>query len=407
MKTRPSHPNSPLINPTTATHIAATEAAATEAAATEAAATEAAAIETAAIETAAIETAATETAAIETAVLPATEAPSAFAAILVRALSGEVRPQGDPAHPALVYLASLAPSGRRTMRGKLEAVCEFFSGERALDALPWHLLRYQHIAAVRATWEERGLAPATTNATLYALRGVAKAAWNLGQMSADDYARIRNVGPVRGSRLLAGRCLSAGELVALLESCAHGVHPHKTHLRQSNAASGARDAALLAVLYTGGLRRTEAAQLQLENYDVAAGALKVRGKGNKERLVYLGEAAAAALLDWIAVRGPQPGALFQRVLKSGKVDVASQLSDASIYKALEKRALQAGVRPFSPHDLRRTFVGDLLERGADIVTVQHLAGHASVATTARYDRRGEETKRRAAHSLHLPYRKHS
>ncbi len=70
---------------------------------------------------------------------------------------------------------------------------------------------------------------------------------------------------------------------------------------------------------------------------------------------------------------------------------------------LAKRANQARVKKFSPHDLRRSFVSDLLDPGADIAVVAKMAGHASVTTKARYDRRGEQAKVKASTLLHVPY----
>ena len=74
----------------------------------------------------------------------------------------------------------------------------------------------------------------------------------------------------------------------------------------------------------------------------------------------------------------------------------------SIAYILKRRQQQAGVEHFSPHDLRRSCITDLLEAGGDVLTVQQLAGHADASTTARYDRRGETAKRRAAQNLTIP-----
>lgn len=260
------------------------------------------------------------------------------------------------------------------------------------DTLPWSALRYHHTEALRQLLAER-YAPATANRHLAALRGVLKVAHRLGQMSAEDYQSAAAVEGIKGTRLPAGRALQPGELRALFIACA----------ADTNRAAGARDAALLAVLYGAGLRRGEAVALDLDDYDRETGQMLVRaGKGNRDRLVYASTGSREALEAWLQVRGLGAGPLFCPVNKGGRV-VMRRMTPPAVRRRTQVRATDASLKAFTPHDLRRTFVGDLLDAGADIVTVQHLAGHSTIATTSRYDRRGEVAKERAAQLLHVPY----
>ena len=113
-------------------------------------------------------------------------------------------------------------------------------------------------------------------------------------------------------------------------------------------------------------------------------------------------AQSDALKDWLAARGADAGPLFCNINKGGKIKI-HRMTDQAVLHILKKRANEAGVASFSPHDLRRSFISDLLDAGADISMAQQLAGHSNVTTTARYDRRGEATKRKAAELLHVPY----
>lgn len=295
-------------------------------------------------------------------------------------------------HPAAVYLARLGPGSRRTMRAALDLIAlTLTSGVADAQTLDWSAIRYQHTQAIRSRLDER-YKPATANKVLSALRGVLREAWRLGLASSDDYRRAADVEPVKGETVPPGRALTAGELKSLLAACS-----------ADDTAAGARDAALLALLYGGGLRRSEAVGLNASDYDAASGTLTVRhAKGNRERVVYATNGAADALADWMAVRGKADGPLFLPVSKSGEVGGHGLTGQAVLY-ILRRRALQGGVVRLTPHDLRRTFISDLLDAGADISTVQRLAGHAQVGTTTRYDRRGEATKRRASELLHVPY----
>lgn len=297
-------------------------------------------------------------------------------------------------NPAAVYLAGLGSArSRQVQRQALDALANLLSGRPDCLALDWPALRFQHTAALRALLLD-DYAPATANRLLSALRGVLKAAWQLGQMTSEDYQRARAVASVPGQTLPAGRELTMGEIAALLGACENDRGP-----------AGVRDAALIAAMYPGGLRREEVTGLDLDDYDPFSGALTVRhGKRNKARLTYLSDGAGRALADWLALRGSQPGPLFCPVNKGRRLIHAQRLTAQAVYNALARRGAQANVRGFSPHDLRRTFVSHLLDAGADIATVARLAGHASVTTTARYDRRPEAAKAKAAGLLHLPYR---
>ncbi|NEP00552.1 MAG: tyrosine-type recombinase/integrase [Symploca sp. SIO2E9] len=291
-------------------------------------------------------------------------------------------------HPAAVYLDSLAPGSLPTMRQALNAIASLLTNNEC-DALglDWAKLRYQHTSAIR-TALKKNYAPSTVNKMLCALRRVLKEALRLDLIDPNDYAKAVDLGTIKDKRKIRGRALTRDEIADLLDVCIDDSSPQ-----------GARDAALIGILRGAGLRRAEVASLELKDFNPETGALEVhRGKGGKDRSVYIPESAIAWVKSWIEVRGDAPGALLCPIRKGGEIQLRQMCPDA-VLKIVRRRALQAGVESFSPHDFRRTFCSDLLDAGIDIVTVQKLAGHASPVTTAQYDRRGEETKRLAVQKL--------
>jgi len=297
-------------------------------------------------------------------------------------------------NPAAVYLRRLpSASGRRTMRQALEVIAGIVSGGRCTaETLPWAGIRYHHAAGIRAALIER-YGPATVNKCLSALRGTLEEAEGLSLMPYEEYRKaIKSLRVVKGETLLRGRALSSGEVMALASVCLSDPTP-----------AGKRDAAILALLFACGLRRAEAVALDISDVDTETGAIAVRGgKGRKDRTTYAVNGAWEAVHAWITARGMVPGPLLLPIAKGGKIEIR-RMTDQAIYLALRKRAGQAKVKVFSPHDLRRTFASEMLDTGADIATVQKMMGHADPATTARYDRRGEEAKKKAALLLHFPY----
>ncbi|GAA0373025.1 tyrosine-type recombinase/integrase [Microbispora corallina] len=306
----------------------------------------------------------------------------------------ERRPaEQPPRDPYQVYLDGLpSPESRRTMRGCLDRVARLITGDPDATGAgqPWELLRYEHTVRLRTLMREQGWSPSHVNKHLVALRRVLKEAWRLGLMTGEDYQRAADLPAYAHTRVPAGRHVEADALAAALGGC-----------DDDHSPAGRRDGALLAALYSTGCRRAEVAGLTFADFDPAARSLRVRGKGDKERLVYLTPEAADRLELWLSVRGRADGPLFCPINKAGRLRL-SHMTGQAVADIVSRRLAAAGASPRTPHDFRRTFIGELLDAGVDLATAQALVGHASPATTARYDRRPERRRREAVDRLRLP-----
>jgi len=297
---------------------------------------------------------------------------------------------------ATAYLAGLKSAvGRRGMLSQLRKVARILRAPD-IDAVNWATLNAANVRAILSALTkektDENLAPASIATALNALKGVARACWERGTLDTETYQRIRSIRPPAGSRLPAGRDIDAGERITLMQTTARDKTP-----------AGVRDAAILAMLIATGMRRAELCALRTSDVDLQSGKLRVIGKGDKERTAYLRNGALRYLRDWLAVRGDGPGPIFCRINKAGRIFPEGALSTTAMHKIITKRAAEAGLSDITPHDFRRTYAGELLDAGQDIATVAALLGHASVQTTARYDRRGERAKEAAAACISVPY----
>lgn len=292
--------------------------------------------------------------------------------------------------PVVVYLASLGSErSRATARSALRTIAKMLG--YTIETCPWAAIRYAHFVAIRAKLAA-AYAHTTANVRLTILRGVLRQARRLRQMSLEDFVEVCEVPPVKGWRELAGRAISESEMERLFKAC------------DGSTNAGARDAAILGLGYGALLRRSEIAALPREACNLVTGEIRVIGKGNKERTAYAPPGSIRALRAWIAKRGDGPGPLFLAINKADRFDPnGAAVSDKVIANMLVRMAKIAAVTDLSPHDLRRTGISDLLDRGVDLATVAGLAGHSDAATTAQYDRRGERAKVRAAELLRVPF----
>lgn len=234
-------------------------------------------------------------------------------------------------------------------------------------------------------WTEMGANPRSLARFLSALRRFCRLMIAEGRLREDptlDLMRPRQGRPLP-------KDLSEADVASLLAA------PETTSM------TGLRDRVMLEVLYACGLRVSELVGLTVDEPNLRAGFLRVRGKGGKERLVPLGEVARDWLLEYLRsarpelVRGNPTDALFPS--RQGGF-----MTRQNFWYAIKGYARQAGIeRPLSPHTLRHAFATHLLNHGADLRVVQMLLGHSDLATTQIYTHVAR-ARLQALHEQHHP-----
>lgn len=270
----------------------------------------------------------------------------------------------------LKRIAAVLASARRGRRPTTEVALRGATGDTLVAAL--QELRLE------------GLAARSIARLISTLRGFY--AWLLDQRSIrrDPTAHLS---PPRAPRRLP-RYLTPDEVTALLDAPDRGT------------PRGARDGAMLELLYATGLRVSELTGLRLEDLRLEAGYLTAMGKGSKERVVPMGSEACARLRDYLA--SARPGLLGQRrvpfVFLSAR---GAGLTRQGFWKILGAYGRQAGIKgALYPHVLRHSFATHLLEHGADLRSVQMMLGHADISTTQIYTHVNRERLRNLYKDFH-------
>jgi integrase/recombinase XerD len=172
------------------------------------------------------------------------------------------------------------------------------------------------------------------------------------------------------------------------------------HQPKTGSPRGLRDAAMLEVLYATGLRVSELVSLPLDHLELEAHLIRTMGKGSKERLVPIGQAASTSLQEYIEkgrkslLKDPRCPWVFVN-------NRGNRLSRQGFWKILRNYGREAGIsKPISPHTLRHTFATHLLEGGADLRSIQTMLGHADISTTQIYTLVTSEHLREAYRRYH-------
>lgn len=272
----------------------------------------------------------------------------------------------------------------KSYREDLTQAVEYFRGQLG-NAVQPSRVNTRVVRSYLAWLHEQGYAKSTVARRIAAVRSWFRFLCRQGTLAANPADGLR--GPRQDKKL--PHFMSEDDMSRLLET-PEGATP-----------LGLRDRAILETLYSAGLRVSELVGLELDDLDFDAGIVMVRGKGKKERLALVGGRAQAALKAWLDVRETLLGGRLAQASAVFLNKNGTRLTTRSVGRMVEKYLAQAGLDPrSSPHTLRHSFATHLLDRGADIRSVQELLGHASLGTTQIYTHVTTHRLRDSYHKAH-------
>ncbi|MBL7151193.1 MAG: tyrosine recombinase XerC [Candidatus Omnitrophica bacterium] len=235
-----------------------------------------------------------------------------------------------------------------------------FIGSTEIEKIDYLYLR-KYLAALK----ERSLAPRSIARRISTLRSFFKFLTREGYLKSNPILVVSSPKLDKHLPLF----MTEEEVVKLIESA---------FMKEETDVRGLRDRAILETFYSTGMRISELVSLDVRDFDFISGIIKVMGKGKKERIVPIGEIAIASLRKYLKARKRESEAVFLN--KNG-----GRITARGVRGIVDKYINRAGINPgVSPHTFRHSFATHLLNRGADLRTVQELLGHANLSTTQIY-----------------------
>ena len=300
------------------------------------------------------------------------------------------------------YLGAEKQASSHTVDGYRRDLAQFVellaAGDESFD--DWGRFDRNDARSYLQELHKRGLSKNSIARKLSAMRSFYKFLLREGAVPDNPFVRL----PAQGRERQLPKVMSLGAIETLIrEVDAYWREQEARGLAKNGelaAFAAARDRAMIEVIYSGGLRISEAVGLNFRDIDLLSGVMRVRGKGKKERLAMLGKPAQKALRDYCRARklrseNNAPGAPVFINRDAGR------LTARSFQRALKNYLMAAGLPPdFTPHKLRHSFATHLLDAGADLRSVQELLGHANLGTTQIYTHVSAERMRDAYRKAH-------